>query len=596
MSIAAFADPGLESYLQKADEKDLGSARYWHILLHMPDGQTSEIDDADFFIAEGGQSDARSELHATIKALYDEKVLDDNSTACKYPARKVWLQQELGLEELPQVECKTFDTLMRRVDPQSVTLVFPFAHVNSPASMFGHTFLRIDSSYDSKMLSYAINYAANADTSTENGAMFAIKGLFGGYYGKYSLLPYYEKLKEYRDTEQRDIWEYDLDLTPDEVRQMMRHIWEIRDTYSWYYFFDENCSYNMLWLIEVARPSIHLREYFTYQVIPPETVHAAEAEGIVQKHHYRPSKYTVLLAYEKILSSKATEQTLALTKGLSDPKMLIPDKQYEQQEKRYILEAASELTEYDYIEGKTDKEEYLQRFHSILSARSQLGKGEEIAIDKPENPDQGHRAVKSTFSLGWRDGRPIQFAGIRPAYHHLEDSDIGFLRGTQIEFLDILASYSDKTFQIEEATILSIVSITPRSDFFQPLSWRMKTGWDRDYMNEDAAFTFTVGAGLSWGSDFGYLYLMADPLFYLESGLVAALGGSVGAVLYEGKAFKSNLEATRRFYATGEQQWILNASQHWRTSQNSALTLSYDHVEKYVDEWDTLKVTLDYFF
>ena len=86
--------------------------------------------------------------------------------------------------------------------------------------MFGHTFLRVNSSYNSKLLSYAINYAANADKKTENGFLFAIKGLFGGYYGKYNMLPYYEKLKQYRDTEQRDIWEYNLNLTKNETIQI----------------------------------------------------------------------------------------------------------------------------------------------------------------------------------------------------------------------------------------------------------------------------------------------------------------------------------------------------------------------------------------
>jgi hypothetical protein len=63
------------------------------------------------------------------------------------------------------------------MDPQSVTLVFSSAHINSPASMFGYTFLRIDSSYESKMLSYAVNYAAGADPDKENGMVFAVKGL-----------------------------------------------------------------------------------------------------------------------------------------------------------------------------------------------------------------------------------------------------------------------------------------------------------------------------------------------------------------------------------------------------------------------------------
>ena len=177
----------------------------------------SEIDDKKFFLSPHGKVNAKAELDATIYALLNETKYDDNSTACKFPARKDWLVKKLKIDTLPKVECKAYNKIITKLNPTSATIVFPSAHINSPASMFGHTFLRINSEYDSKLLSYAINYAANVDESKTNGLFYAFNGLVGGYHGFYSMLPYYEKLKEYRDSEQRDIWEYDLNLTQDEV-------------------------------------------------------------------------------------------------------------------------------------------------------------------------------------------------------------------------------------------------------------------------------------------------------------------------------------------------------------------------------------------
>lgn len=586
----------VDDYLQMADAQALAHERYWHILLHIPDKRESEIDDPAFFLSERGKHDPAAELNATIEALFNEESFDDNATACRFPARTFWLTQKLGMKNLPAVKCQAFGKLIKRVDPKSVTLVFPYAHINSPASMFGHTFLRIDSSYESKMLSYAINYAADADTDTENGVVFAIKGLFGGYYGKYSLLPYYDKLKEYRDTEQRDIWEYDLDLNEDEVMQMMRHIWELNNTFSWYYFFDENCSYNMLWLIEAARESIHLREYFAYQVIPPESVHAVKQEKIVQKRHYRPSKRSRLLAYEDALRAEAKEEVIALADGILLPSVLLDDENYTTQEKRYILEAASEMTEYRYIENDINKSTYQQRFHGILSTRAHLGKGETVKIAEPENPDSGHQALRLKMESGWREGRPIQFLGFRPAYHSIDDSDVGYLRGTQIEFLNTLLNYSEHALHVEEATILSIVSLAQRSDFFKPFSWRMRTGWDRRSMSEDAAFSLSVGFGESWGGQWGYLYMIADPYFYLKTHFNAGIGGSAGAVLYAGKEVKTVVEMSERLYDDGSTQSLAHASVHWRSSQNSAFSCNYDYVEKAEKSWNTFKLSFDYFF
>jgi hypothetical protein len=36
--------------------------------------------------------------------------------------------------------------------------------------------------------------------------------------GEYSLMPYYRKVKEYGDFESRDLWEYELNLSPEETR------------------------------------------------------------------------------------------------------------------------------------------------------------------------------------------------------------------------------------------------------------------------------------------------------------------------------------------------------------------------------------------
>ena len=290
MSLTVYATT-TDELITQAHSLKLSESRYWHLLMHAPKDE-SEIDDDAFFIARDGKYNLASELDVTIQHLNEDANRSDESLFCRFPAGRAWLEDELNVS-FGQGECHAYDTLVAKMDPQKVTLVFPTAHINSPASMFGHTFLRIDSSMESKLMSYAINYAARTDET--NGITFAYKGLFGGYYGFYSMLPYYEKLKEYRDSESRDIWEYDLNLTHDEVMAMVRHIWELQHINSWYFFFDENCSYHMLWLAEIARPSARLRDHFTYHVIPPETVRAFEKEGLVSNKHFRPSKRTKLL-------------------------------------------------------------------------------------------------------------------------------------------------------------------------------------------------------------------------------------------------------------------------------------------------------------
>lgn len=560
----------------------------------------SEIDDERFFLAPKGKIDALSELNATIDALLNETRFDDNSTACKFPARKAWLAQELDIKELPTVECKEYDAIVQRLNPKSVTLVFPAAHINSPASMFGHTFLRINSAYNSKLLSYAVNYAADANPDTENAVIFAIKGLFGGYSGKYSMLPYYDKLKEYRDSEQRDIWEYDLDLNENEIKRMLQHIWELNDTLSYYYFFTENCSYNMLWFLEVARPTLHLRDYFNYQVIPFESVHAANEEGIIKNRFYRPSKRTILLAYEKKIDEKYIDIPAKLIHSEAEIESIVNDKDIDIQQKRYILEASIELLEYNLSKGKIPKERYLTLFHELSKARASLKKGESLYIATPNNPIDGHRAVKTSFGTGIKDGDAATYLGIRPAYHDLSDSNYGYMRGTQIEFLDFeLLHYKNQT-KIQKATLISIASIAQQSSFFDMLSWRTKLGWDRNMLRDEALFSGTVGAGFSWGNELGYAYIMADPLFYIDKGAKTAIGGSVGFVIDKYDIMSTKFEYTNRLYDSGDNQNIYNLSQNFRTSQNTQIRFEYDYRNRFLKEHkyneDLFRVSLNYYF
>jgi Domain of unknown function (DUF4105) len=561
----------------------------------------SEIDDKNFFFAVDGKTNAKSELEATIKALLNEQRFDDNSSACRFPARKIWLKEKLEIKNFPEVVCKEYDETLERLAPKSATLVFPAAHINSPASMFGHTFLRINSKYKSRLLAYAINYAANADPDKENATVFALKGLFGGYYGKYSLLPYYEKLKEYRDAEQRDIWEYDLNLSEEEVRQMVRHIWELNGTHSDYYFFTENCSYNMLWFIEVARPSIHLREYFSYQVIPLESIHATNEEGVISTQNYRPSKRTILLKYEELIEKENISYVKELVSSEIQSETLLAKKEISLQQKMYLFEAAIEYLEYSYGKNTMSKEKYLELFHLFTKSRATLGFGAELSIEVPANPINSHRAIRTTAGFGYRDGSSIGFLGLRPAYHDLEDSNYGFLRGTEIEFLDILLSYNDKSeLEVENATLLSIASLAQRSEFFDSLSWRVNLGWDNDSLDEKASFTTSVGAGYSFGNEFAYTYMMLDPLFYLWDGFVGGVGGSIGVVIDKFDFMSTNLELTKRYYDGGREQALVEFTQSFRTSKNSQIQLKYTYKDKEleskkVDE-QTFRVMLNYYF
>lgn len=586
LSLSLYATTSDELIAQAHDQK-LSDTRYWHLLMHAPK-EESEIDDDAFFLSRTGKQNLSAELDASIRHFNEDNNRSNESVFCRFPARRAWLEQELNTS-FGEGECSEYEALVTKMDPQKVTLVFPSAHINSPASMFGHTFLRIDSSMESKLMSYAINYAAHTDDT--NGLLFAYKGLFGGYYGYYSMLPYYEKLKEYRDSESRDVWEYDLNLTHEEVMAMVRHIWELQRMNSWYYFFDENCSYHMLWLTEIARPSVHLRDHFFYYVIPPETVRAFEEEGLVTDKHFRPSKRTKLLAYERVLSP----QGIQAVQALSGDKIDTNQTQLEVQDRRYTFEAAAELVEYNFIEGKIAKDIYAHRYHSLLSERAALGEGKALPMLDKSNPDTAHHAARIEIAQGWLEHRSPLLIGWRPAFHDLTEDDTGHLTGAQIEFLDTMIGVDHDTVSLEKLTVLSLASIAPVSHFFKPFSWRMKSGWDREYGYDRLSFVTRVGAGAAIGDERMFGYLLSEPEVRLGFNPDIGLGFSAGAGINWGKRMKSYVESGHIFYLDGADRSRITLSHLWQWNSFSAVALSYE-TSYQVKRDDRVKLGVNLYF
>ena len=68
------------------------------------------------------------------------------------------------------------------------------------------------------------------------------------------------------------MWEYRLNLSEEETKRMIWHISELNEIYLNYYFFQKNCSYNLLYLLEAARPTLNLVNKFKMAVMPIETI------------------------------------------------------------------------------------------------------------------------------------------------------------------------------------------------------------------------------------------------------------------------------------------------------------------------------------
>lgn len=153
-------------------------------------------------------------------------------------------------------DCKKLSAFLNKVGHRRVSVTFSSYFMGNPGSTFGHTFLKISKKEhaidDDKdpLLSYGVNYAASA--GDERGFFYALKGLAGFYKGEFTAMPYYYKVREYNDFESRDLWIYDLNLSKRQRKNLVYHIWELGEAHADYYFFNKNCSYFVLKVIDVV--------------------------------------------------------------------------------------------------------------------------------------------------------------------------------------------------------------------------------------------------------------------------------------------------------------------------------------------------------
>ncbi|EKU38968.1 PF13387 domain protein [Acinetobacter sp. WC-141] len=275
VNIAYSADinPSIQKYWSIAEQKKLDQDITWQRLMYANKNHKSDVTYSGYFISENGKNNLKEELKADISALF-MPAQDNQSIRCKFPARSQWLMQKVGIQEneLPQVKCSEFENWIGQIKPHKATLIYATDFMGNPSSMFGHTLLRLDPKDQQQLnlVSYAVNYAATV-AGNDNWS-YAWKGLTGQYPGEYSLMPYYRKVKEYGDFESRDLWEYELNLTPEETRFLVAHIWEMQHVSFPYYFVSDNCAYRLLGLVDLVKPESHLQEKFTHASIPMETI------------------------------------------------------------------------------------------------------------------------------------------------------------------------------------------------------------------------------------------------------------------------------------------------------------------------------------
>jgi len=575
--VPAFA---LDANRQSVDVSALAQSNSWRALLHIPRGENkhSYIDDPRFFLAKDGPSNRTAELVATLAAFAQ----DPESTACRFPARYQWLQQEGVLPPALLAHCDEYRQWRAQTDINRVVLVLAASYLNSPSSMYGHTFLRLDPAgerSESAFLSYALNFAANIPAG-ENGLLYAYRGILGGYPGLFSMQPYYEKIQEYSRLENRDMWAYPLRLSAEQIDTLLAHTWELREINFDYYYFDENCSFRLLELLEVALPDVDLTSRFTRAAMPVDTVRAVIDAGLAEEPEYRASKRVEL---ELLLADFNGEQRRLINAlATRDDALASADfVRYADLERQAMAMAA-----YRYL-----------RYSDNRAQRSSAGAARSLALLRevqghgriewpqalsPAQPDQGHPTSLFALNVGSRDDRQYSTAEWRISYHDALDSAVGYPAGASLSMgrLEVRwqegGNADDSNIQLQRFDPVAIRSLAPRNGFFSPLSWQVDAGLERldDAPEQSLVSRISGGAGFSAGVLGGVAYALpglrleynGDAKQHLRLAPHVALGQ-----LWQGAVLATELSFSYSDFGGDGERRSVSVSSNWALSSAYAL-------------------------
>jgi hypothetical protein len=213
---------------------------------------------------------------------------------------------------------------------------------------------------------------------------------------------------------------------------------------------------------------------------------------------------------------------------------------------------------------------------------------------------------------GRRDGANFVELRARPTYHDLMDPDAGYVRGAQIEYLDVAVRDYSGTIgaRVEEVTPVRLISISPRNEFFEALSWKLDVSWARRRLadgSEPLVFGVHGGPGLAWtlpdtlrSKTMVYAFLESTLQLdtRLENNYALGAGPGIGALIDLTSRWRAEPYARGQWFFAGDTDtpWAAGLRQRYTLDREWALRLDLSRERQEKQAWNTVLLSLHHYF
>lgn len=489
-------------------------------------GEKSLVTSPGFFISKNGSMDPLNELLLFSKATLTTEgtTSSEKHPQCRFPARFSWVLKNIpSAAKIPRVTCPLVETLLNRYPIERISFAYASQFLANPASFFGHNFLILKQKHpgktnsDASMLDMTLSYSAMA--ITDSVFLYAIKGVFGGFSGYFSLIPYYMKVQEYNNFERRDIWEYELDFNETEIRTLLLLLFEVGSLPISYYYFDTNCSSILIKLLAASSERFQVSIDDDLWVSPLAILRRVYDHQHTRTIGYKPSIYSQLMFRYEQLNLEDQSLVKSLVEAKSFSQLGFPQ---DKNRKVMILDTVSDFIDYDeHLAGSKLSSVYKQLRSDTLVARSEINDLESLKLPTPiRAPHMAHDesllALAFNSSTGGGDSLKYPSLRLRGALHGLGENDLGLAQDSELRVLDMELGFDQDTNSsfFQRFDLLALKSVSPFRGIINPLSWELSLGtrnklgemfYDRRQIQDSYA---RFGAGIS-----GHLPIV-DALFY----------------------------------------------------------------------------------
>lgn len=516
--LALFVAFSLLAYPAYANDQQLSQLSSWQHLLHYEsnkaetEGVISVIHSPKFFLATDGRTNAETELQATLAAMLEPLTGNaDEHAKCRFPARLIWLRQHYPQyqEQLADITCPAFHEWAELKQLESASLVFANGYLGNPASYYGHVFLKFNrhGGTGAHLTDQTLNYGA-IDSHHDDPVSYILKGVFGGYDGGFSPVDFFYHDASYGETELRDLWEYRLQLTPDELQYLIAHAWEVLHKRYTYYFFHDNCAFRVGELLEVL-DGISINPKNRPWVIPQALLQQLAAQHrnatpLLQERRFHPSRQTRL--YQRFAQLN-TEQRQAVGELIAG-KINFSTPAFTAMELPQQQGVIDSVLDYYQFRQKDKKEAMPEGYVAALAARFQLPPGmPSPEFVPPAAPDTGNRP--SWIQLGVAHDKKIgttQTIRLRPAYYDALDVNPALAKNGGLSMGEITFTLHQQHARLSLFNLIAIDSINPAITGLpgdQGRGWRLRIGGEQEQIACQHCFVARMQADASLGSWLG---------------------------------------------------------------------------------------------